>query len=132
MDPENLENLDVDSEEDLRNDAMYDIMLDKWQRWVAGGILAALWQFLMVVFSTRELDFYKNFHDKKHLHYTSTCGHKHKSVSLTFNRQSVSVIMYPGVFFALVFIFVFVSLSCSKSISEKILAWIMIGLTMEW
>ena len=32
MDPENLENLDVDSEEDLRNDAMYDIMLDKWQR----------------------------------------------------------------------------------------------------
>ena len=32
MDPENLENLDVDSEEDLRNDAMYNIMLDKWQR----------------------------------------------------------------------------------------------------
>ena len=32
MDPENLESLDVDSEEDLRNDAMYNIMLDKWQR----------------------------------------------------------------------------------------------------
>ena len=37
MDPENLENLDVDSEEDLRNDAMYNIMLDKWQRWGVGG-----------------------------------------------------------------------------------------------
>ena len=32
MDPENQENLDVDSEEDLRNDAMYNITLDKWQR----------------------------------------------------------------------------------------------------
>ena len=32
MDPENLENLDVDSEEDLCNDAMYDITLDKWHR----------------------------------------------------------------------------------------------------
>ena len=38
MDPENLENLDVDSEEDLRNDAMYNIMLDKWQRWGGGGV----------------------------------------------------------------------------------------------
>ena len=95
-------------EEDIRN--------------ISGSLAFSLAKFLMVVFSTRELDFYKNSHDKKHLHYTSTCGHKHKSVSLTFNRQSVSVIMYPGVFFALVFIFVFVSLSCSKSVSEKILA----------
>ena len=88
-------------------------------RKICGSVAFSLAKFLMVVFSTRELDFYKNFHDKKHLHYTSTCSQKHKSVSLTFNRQSVSVIMYPGVFFALVCIFVFVSLSCSKILGEN-------------
>ena len=69
-------------EEDIRN--------------ISSSVAFSLAKFLMVVFSTRELDFYKNSHNKKHLHYTSTCGHKHKSVSLTFNRQSVSVIIRAG------------------------------------
>ena len=32
MDPENMEGFDVDSEEELRSDAMYPVMLGKWQR----------------------------------------------------------------------------------------------------
>ena len=32
MDPENMERFDVDSEEEIRADAMYPVMLDKWQR----------------------------------------------------------------------------------------------------
>ena len=53
MDPENMEGFDVDSEEELRSDAMYPVMLGKWQRWAC----LCLQQFWLSLFRTIQ-DFY--------------------------------------------------------------------------